>query len=92
MEDGGCFEPSPWAIYQNDLCGYDDKPRWFPSYDKLSRSLVQKIKAFSWGDPIPMTDLQTSININIIMKITITDQKLKQDLLSFVLLRNLIRL
>ena len=54
QEDEGCFEPSPWAIYQNDLCGYDDKPKWNPQYDKYNRSLVQKINAFSWGDPISM--------------------------------------
>jgi hypothetical protein len=56
LEDERCFEPSPWAIYQNDLCSYEDKPKWFPVYDKHNRALVQKIRAFSY-DPIPIANL-----------------------------------
>ena len=69
-EDNGCFEPSPWAVYQADLYGYYDKPKWYPSYHKHNKNLPQKIKAFGFGDPIPMTTIQTSLNLNQILKIS----------------------
>jgi hypothetical protein len=67
QEDGGCFEPSPWAVYQADLYGFDDMPKWYPFYYKNNRQLVQKVRAFSWGNPIAPSTIQSSFNINWIM-------------------------
>jgi hypothetical protein len=91
VDDGGCFEPTPWQIYQSDLCGMEEKPKWYPMYFKQNRSLMPKVRAFGY-DPIPIANIQGSVNMNLIMKLSVPDDRKKLELLSFVLLRNLIRL
>lgn len=86
--------PSIFAVYQADLQEFSDKPRWFGHYHKENRLLVRKLKAFQWGSPIAVSELQSSLSMkNVHDQLhQVQDEDRKHSLLQFILLRNLLRL
>lgn len=92
--ENGWATPSPWAVYQADLYGFCDKPKWFPVWYKLNKSLVQKIRAFSYGGQIQLSTIQSSMSLKLTMRLTqgTSCEKLRLQTLSFSLLRNLLRI
>jgi len=76
------------------LYDFPDKPKWFGQYIKENRCLVQKLKAFQWGSPISLSELQNSLSMkNVHDQLhQVQDEEQKQIILQFILLRNLLRL
>lgn len=83
------------AVYQADLNEMNnDKPKWFYSYSKNKKQFALKLKSFTFGPPLKMRELQSSLSIDNCIKFYwhIKDEPFQQKILSFVMIRNIIKL
>ena len=70
------------------------KSKWFSQYIKGLRAFPVKLKGFTRGISIPMSELQGSLSMNyVFMNLNkIDDEKRKSRILTMVFMRNLLRL
>ena len=72
-ENGGWVSPltSNLALYQadflNEIMGRN-RPRWWFTYSRLSRNYIIKLKAFTFGHPLPNSELQGSLSMDNVFK------------------------
>ena len=86
--------PSQFALYQAEMHDIYHKSKWFANYIKGLRSFPVKLKAFTRGVSIPMSELQSSLSMNYVFKnlFHIDDEKRKAKILTLIFIRNLLRL
>ena len=70
IDNGDWISPPPsiFAMYQADLYDMNHKPKWYGHYAKLNRCFIIKLKAFSRGIPISVSQLQSSLSMDHVYK------------------------
>ena len=89
------YPPSQLAlINQGDIIDIYQKSKWFPTYAKNFRQFPVKLKAFTRGMTVPMSELQSSLSMDYVFKylFSISDEEKKHKILTFIMMRNLLRL
>mmetsp|Transcript_10040 Transcript_10040/g.15293 ORF Transcript_10040/g.15293 Transcript_10040/m.15293 type:complete len:97 (+) Transcript_10040:3563-3853(+) len=65
------FMNSNLAIYQTDVLNdfmSKDRPRWWPYFQKFSRNYLVKLRGFTYGAPLPNSELQSSLSMDNVFK------------------------
>jgi len=72
----------------------NNRPKWFGHYLKFSRNFTYKIKSLTQDNILQLTELQSSMNMDFILKYfwQIQDDMRQRKVLTFVLIRNLLKI
>ncbi len=96
-DKGSCVTPplSIYAMYQADLFDMQhNRPKWYGFYVKLSRNYMFKLRVCMKTRILELTELQSTLNMGLIMNHfwQIQDDMRQRKILTFVLMRNLLRI
>lgn len=86
---------SIYAMYQADLFDMqNNRPRWYGHFIKYSRNFTFKLRVYTLGKSLTLTELQGVMSMDNVLKHfwQVQDDMRQRKVLSFILMRSLLRL